>query len=103
MKHVSSVLRKENLKKITVDDVRVKGQSHQLQVLFVAVSRSIMHSTVSFGVAQRWISTIIQQMLHTPESIEAHDAQLKLKTTFFIVTLTFKSLGYVIFFRVISC
>lgn len=61
--------------KITVDDVRVKSQSHQLQVLFVAVSRSIMHSTVSFGVAQRWISTIIQQMLHTPESIETQGTQ----------------------------
>lgn len=60
---------------ITVDDVRVKGQSHQLQVLFVAMSRSIMHSTVSFSVAQRWISTIIQQMLHTPESIKTHGIQ----------------------------
>jgi len=58
--------------KKTVDVARVKGQSHQLQVLFVAVGRSIMHSAVSFSVAQRWISTIIQQMLHTPKSIKMY-------------------------------
>lgn len=56
-----------------MNNARVNGESHQLQVLFVAVGRSVMHSTVSFSVAQRWISTVIQQMLHTPKSINLWD------------------------------
>lgn len=39
------------------------GQTHQLQVLFVAMVSCIVNSTVTLGIDHRWISTIVQEML----------------------------------------